>query len=534
MPPPYAILSHTWRKNEISFQDMTSCADVQSKPEYDKIRNSSRKALHQKLDFIWIDSCCIDKSSSAELSEAINSMFRWYKDAVVCFAYLEDLPIGQSTATKPELERCRWFTRGWTLQELIAPKEVRFYDRGWNCRGTKETLQDSISSITAIKTHVLLGKHLNRLGSIPVAERMSWASRRETTRQEDMAYCLLGIFGVNMALIYGEGANAFTRLQEEIIKRTNDLSIFAWDSRGRSSGPYCGLLAESPAEFSRVSPSLFTDTRFFTTEFTVTNRGLRMTTELWVPPNLASFNRDRLGYFLCLSHSPSSSNTFIGIHLKKVGQSSFVRISDKPLTADYLQSTEPDREESFRLQTIYIATSYSTETSLDTMMKSPPCHFPAHAAFRVSGVAPRAGWDVFDRLLHAGGAGFSSFFGVICFEVSDTGNETEASIKLGLLINLLGGAGPECSLFKWQGTAQQQMGVAFEQGSEAVLPQTVMRAMLAMSHGTNVDYHFGSGHFRVSASMRREIVKEISAEPLHTVHLQRLKSANGEDWVALD
>ncbi len=134
--PPYAILSHTWRDSEISFQDMTTCADVQSRPEYDKIRDSGREAVRYNLEYVWIDTCCIDKSSSAELSEAINSMFRWYRDAALCFAYLEDLPIGQGAATKLELERCRWFTRGWTLQELIAPAAVRFYDRGWNDRGT--------------------------------------------------------------------------------------------------------------------------------------------------------------------------------------------------------------------------------------------------------------------------------------------------------------------------------------------------------------------------------------------------------------
>ncbi|KAK0718674.1 hypothetical protein B0T26DRAFT_741525 [Lasiosphaeria miniovina] len=219
--PPYAILSHTWRDSEISFQDRTTYADI--------------------------DTCCIDKSSSPELSEAINSMFRWYRDSAVCFAYLEDLPIGQGAATKLELERCRWFTRGWTLQELIVPTAVRFYDRGWNDRGTKAALRGAVSRITGVRLGVLLGEDLSRLGSIPVAVRMSWASRRTTTLPEDMA------------LIYGEGANAFIRLQEEIIKRINDLSILAWDSRERCRiGPYCGILAASPADFAHASRNFAT------------------------------------------------------------------------------------------------------------------------------------------------------------------------------------------------------------------------------------------------------------------------------------
>lgn len=532
VPPPYAILSHTWRKSEISFQDMTGCADVQSKPEYDKIRDSSREALRYKLDFIWIDSCCIDKSSSAELSEAINSMFRWYKDAVLCFAYLEDLPIGRGAATEAELEKCRWFTRGWTLQELIAPKEVRFFDGGWNDRGTKQTLQDALSRITAIKTDVLLGRHLNRLGSIPVAERMSWASRRETTRHEDMAYCLLGIFGVNMALIYGEGVNAFTRLQEEIIQRTNDLSILAWDSRGRSrSGPYCGVLAESPAEFAQVPRGFSASSRTMMTEFTVTNRGLRISTELWVPSDPASFGRG-YGYFLCLSDARVLP--FVGIQLKKVGRSHFVRISDKLLTADHLNFNNMDLNESMRLQTIYIATSHSTDTGLDNVAGWSLFHFPVHPVFTVHRVAPRAGWDVFNRLLHTGGAGMSSFFGIVLINVSDIGDGGKQPVKLGVLIQEAD-TNSLCDIFKWEGAAQQQMEPVFENDSEVVFPTALTWVLSAMSFGPHVDYRFKSGHFRVSVSMRREVVREISAKPLYSIHLRRLRrSKDGNRWVSLD
>ncbi|KAK3905972.1 HET-domain-containing protein [Staphylotrichum tortipilum] len=530
IPPPYAILSHTWRDTEISFRDMTTCADVWSRPACDKIYGSVRKAVRHHLDYVWIDTCCIDKSSSAELSEAINSMFRWYKDAAVCFAYLEDLPVGQGDATEAELGRCRWFTRGWTLQELIAPDEIQFYDRGWNDRGTKEALQDALSHITGIGKDVLLGRNLSRLGSIPVAERMSWASRRRTTRQEDMAYCLLGIFDVNMPMIYGEGTKAFIRLQEEIIKRTNDLSILAWDSRGRSrAGRYCGVLSESPAEFAHVPRGLSTSTRSFTTEFAVTNSGLRITTELWVSSNPTAFNRSHLGYFLCLSDDRKPP--FVGIHLKKFDRDHFVRISDKPLTVDYLNSNNIDWTESARLQTIYIATSYFPQAALDIMVEWPPIHFPAHPAFTLTAVAPRASWDVFDRIFHTGVRGISGFVGVVCVDVLGIGGTPRGAAKLGVVVRAMG---KECSLFKWEGLAQQQMESVFEKAPELVSQEALSRALDPVLRGPCVEYRFGSDHFRVSASIEKEVINEISPGPLYSVHIRGFrKSAGRKDWVSL-
>ncbi len=530
IPPQYAILSHTWRDTEISFRDMTTCAEVRSRPAYDKIYGSVREALRHRLDYIWIDSCCIDKSSSAELSEAINSMFRWYKDAAVCFAYLDDLPVGHGHATEAELGRCRWFTRGWTLQELIAPNEIRFYDRGWNDRGTKGTLLDALSHVTGIGKDVLLfGRNLGRLGSIPVAERMSWASHRVTTRQEDMAYCLLGIFDVNMAMIYGEGTNAFTRLQEEIIKRTNDLSILAWDSRGRSrAGQYCGVLSESPAEFAHVPRGLSTSSRSFTTEFAVTNSGLRITTELWVPSDPATFSRSHLGYFLCLSDDRKPP--FVGIHLKKFGRDQFVRISDKPMMVDYLNSNNIDWTESARLQTIYIATSYSSQAALNAMVEWPPVHFPAHPAFAISAVAPRASWDVFDRIFYTGVRGISGFVGVVCIDVLDIGSPRGAT-KLGVVVRA---TGKECSLFKWEGMAQQQMESVFEKAPELVSQEALSRALGPILRDPHVDYRFGSDHFRVSAAMEEEATNEISRGPLYSVHLRVFRRGAGKkEWVFL-
>jgi len=176
--------------------------------------------------------CCIDKTSSAELSEAINSMFRWYQKASVCYAYLADVLKDTDPDKDPEeFSRSRWFTRGWTLQELVAPKNVVFYSRSWKNIGTKERLCNTISTITGIDIDTLLGEDVT---FVSVANKMSWASGRRTTRTEDMAYCLLGIFDVNMPLLYGEGKKAFLRLQEEILRSSYDHSLFAW-GRGTAS-----------------------------------------------------------------------------------------------------------------------------------------------------------------------------------------------------------------------------------------------------------------------------------------------------------
>ncbi|KAM0265092.1 hypothetical protein ACHAPA_007952 [Fusarium lateritium] len=212
-----------------------------------------------KYDYIWVDTCCIDKSSSAELSEAINSMFRWYAESTVCIAFLEDVTLSESKeATKNAFVNSRWFTRGWTLQELIAPGKVIFYDRDWNRLGTRAELKDDIKPITGISdellntTHHMMEIKQRQLVQYSVAEKMYWAARRETTRPEDIAYCLLGIFDINMPLLYGEGqTKAFKRLQEEIIKSTDDESIFAWrQPRYRVVGKtYWSLLASSPSAF---------------------------------------------------------------------------------------------------------------------------------------------------------------------------------------------------------------------------------------------------------------------------------------------
>ncbi|KAK2758016.1 hypothetical protein FQN54_004422 [Arachnomyces sp. PD_36] len=320
--PPYAILSHTWDKEEVTFQDLQGPKSVcANKFGYDKISHTCQQALKDGLDYAWVDTCCIDKSSSTELSEAINSMFRWYEKAVVCYAYLADVPPNSELHGKTSLfASSRWFTRGWTLQELLAPGELVFFSSDWTEIANRNDLTSEISTITGIDRSFLLTSNNKDIspnispntlgedvGSAPwstsrsgalsrasIAERMSWASTRETTRTEDTAYCLLGIFGIHMPLIYGEGKMAFIRFQEEIMKRYDDHSIFAWGirsgtrlvrttkylatRRGVSSRqlPSLGFLAESPAEFEGSRNVLPWDSAKISTPFSVTNKGIQI------------------------------------------------------------------------------------------------------------------------------------------------------------------------------------------------------------------------------------------------------------------
>ncbi|PMD30328.1 hypothetical protein L207DRAFT_396175, partial [Hyaloscypha variabilis F] len=206
--------------------------------QYRKIEYCCKQACQDDLQWVWVDTCCVDKTSTAELSEAINSMFRWYQHAKICYVYLEDVLYNGGPIDAPYLvstfKSSRWFTRGWTLQELLAPQDLVFFDRNWRFLGTKEYMASSgdiLSSVTRIDNKFLLSDdrfwHLRDDGPC-IAEIMSWAADRKTTRIEDTSYCLLRLFDINMPLLYGEGRKAFFRLQEELIKCSNDPSLFAW------------------------------------------------------------------------------------------------------------------------------------------------------------------------------------------------------------------------------------------------------------------------------------------------------------------
>ena len=289
---PYAILSHTWGKEEVSFQDMHNLELARQKAGFWKIDMTCTQALEDGLGYAWVDTCCIDKTSSAELQEAINSMFAWYAHATYCYAYICDVKVTEDddTVSEADFKRSNWFSRGWTLQELLAPRDVLFYDENWIYFGSRSGLKWGIAERTGIDAVLLidgfmagfepplseqfelmdlvyLRKQLNRrqLSRYSIAQRMSWAADRKTTRIEDRAYSLLGIFGIAMPLLYGEGRRSFTRLQEEIVRVSRDLSILAWENIEKrdmnddaDDGVQC-LFAVSPDAFRDCGTISFHD-----------------------------------------------------------------------------------------------------------------------------------------------------------------------------------------------------------------------------------------------------------------------------------
>ncbi|EKJ76898.1 hypothetical protein FPSE_02896 [Fusarium pseudograminearum CS3096] len=290
--PPYAILSHRWgdNKDEVSFSDMKNGST--KKVGMAKVLGCCEQAKKDEIKYIWIDTCCIDKGSSTELEEAINSMFQWYRKASVCYTYMSDVPKGDNI-WDPASKFCTssWFQRGWTLQELLAPVESRFYDQEWNLIGTKADLSSEIGNITDIPRKFLLGWADFRRAS--VAQRMSWAAKRKTKRIEDMAYCLLGIFNISMPMIYGEGAKAFERLQSKILVQTTDDSILAWgtfdtDLSGQSTkisqAVSAGAFASSPKDFARCG-RIVSNTQIFKPSSTITISGGYVNTSLTIHRN---------------------------------------------------------------------------------------------------------------------------------------------------------------------------------------------------------------------------------------------------------
>jgi hypothetical protein len=239
--PPYATLSHTWGEDheEVNFNDLT-IGPRKTKAGYKKLRFCAQQAARDGLQHFWVDTCCIDKSNNTELSEAINSMFRWYRNAAKCYVYLSDVSTNDHDQINLSLlswesafRKSRWFTRGWTLQELLAPPSVEFFCSKGKRLGDKRSLERQLHEITGIAVQALQGTPLSEFS---FNDRLSWAKTRQTKREEDKAYSLLGIFNIHMPLIYGEGmASAFKRLQEEIDKNlrpgqdcTYKTMVYSW------------------------------------------------------------------------------------------------------------------------------------------------------------------------------------------------------------------------------------------------------------------------------------------------------------------
>jgi len=343
----YAILSHTWDGNrEISYQDIQDVEKARAKPGFAKVAGTCDIARSKKIKYAWIDTCCIDKTSSAELSEAINSMFQWYKQAHVCYVYLSYFePLPNSLNEKARLEmvdsrlrKCRWFTRGWTLQELVAPKKLEFFDRGWNFIGSKEDLERTLFEVTGIDGAIL--RDSSGLESIPIGRRMSWAVGRETTRIEDRAYSLLGIFNINMPLLYGEGTRAFFRLQQHIASQSNDLSLIAWRYKTGTDNDdfpmFSGVFADTPDAFwSCTTLRRHGDYLATAREFSITNMGMRISggTLLENSSDNNTSSSSEMEFLLgldCIVMTEEDDNgddglaRWVAIRLKKVGDT-FVR-----------------------------------------------------------------------------------------------------------------------------------------------------------------------------------------------------------------
>jgi hypothetical protein len=361
--PSYAILSHTWDKVELTYQDLQhSGYDVHQ--GFDKVRGCCLKARTLKLEWAWIDTCCIDKTSSSELSEAINSMFRWYEVANVCLVYLSDL--SYKWENDEGFVASRWFTRGWTLQELLAPKTLRFFDRGWRHIGTI----DAHSPDSKLKNLVTKASGIHNLDnymSASIACKMSWAAKRKTTRVEDQAYSLMGLFNVNMPLLYGEGSNAFYRLQLEILKESDDESIFAW-SHPRTFRS--GLLATSVESFAGSADVACCDywrlpslgiAGYNRPSYYMSNKGLCFT---GTPLMLTSHAADRkLGGCVvvvvplnCIRHADNLEPP-ICLYLQRPGGADheWVRIlAHQVLSLDYMQQRRVKNDVENRLQSFYI------------------------------------------------------------------------------------------------------------------------------------------------------------------------------------
>ncbi|KIW29916.1 uncharacterized protein PV07_05701 [Cladophialophora immunda] len=323
--PDYVILSHRWRDKEVSFQDIEhrkagdGTEELERLEGADKILRCCKEARNMGFKYVWIDTCCINKTDQVELTQALNSMFVWYRQAQVCYAYLSDVPSDEDPLKEgSKFRQSKWFTRGWTLQELVAPQYVIFFAGDWKEIGTKSSFQELIIEVTGIPEQVLL---TNSAGEISVAQRMSWAAKRKTSVVEDQAYCLLGLFNVKMQMTYGEGREAFRRLQLEIMKVSDDHTIFAW--AGKRHPPKGGLLATSPRDFAHCrnvrrlgeSPA-----------FSMTNKGIIMKLPL-IPQGQNVF----LGILSCQRKRAAhyQDRYPLGIYLERVGgegSTSYVRV----------------------------------------------------------------------------------------------------------------------------------------------------------------------------------------------------------------
>ncbi|RDL35384.1 uncharacterized protein BP5553_07315 [Venustampulla echinocandica] len=359
--PRYAILSHRWGapEEELTFPDIQKGLTLTKGKGYEKITGCCEQAIRDGYEYVWIDTCCIDKSSSAELSEAINSMYAWYSGSGTCYVYLSDVPgekeLEDHSKEKSAFRMSEWFRRGWTLQELIAPSSVIFYADNWVLIGEKSDMADLIHDITNIDIGALKNQ---RDRPISVAKMMSWATGRVTTRDEDRAYSLMGLFGVNMPTLYGEGSKAFIRLQEEIMRTTYDQSLFAWEMNGTAPR---GLLAASPNEFAGSADVVLMDYNEFAVQFgnkdpkpeyNSTNFGIRIQLPLEQIDNGEIYK----AYLACTTQN---SDIPVSITLRGSPRAAIDTYERVDIPAPNLDNTKPIRLSDIPVKDIYVSSPNS-------------------------------------------------------------------------------------------------------------------------------------------------------------------------------
>jgi len=483
--PSYAILSHTWGDDEITYQDMQRLEEggaaavfgsrrVKQKKGYPKVEAAAGLAKRDGFDYIWIDTCCIDKSSSAELSEAINSMYRWYEQSSICYAFLSDVaPRGREAPHEAgsTFRLSRWFTRGWTLQELIAPRQVHFFCSDWTLLGSKietDTKEKNnwgigvnlLSSITGIDRRVLSATIT--VEEISVAARMSWASLRNTTREEDIAYCLLGIFAVNMPLLYGEGKRAFLRLQEAILHETDDQSLLAWRYEAPPdplAAPLHGLLSPSPLYFKHSSeirplPPLLTGDPV---PPTLSSQGLNI--QLYLRPihNKASYSdrySDQLHDYhaiLDCSVRDKGQERYPAITLRRLYGKQFARVRPELITKLKAPGLEvPLDGEGYkpiyvRQKPVWILPDFIIEETPDDAGS-----LSGREYYTVRDVWPREQWDASSRSLKSLQPRINRVMGVFRFG-DPAGDYGDAFIAVGIRRGASGQTRPWVSRLSWSG-----------------------------------------------------------------------------------
>lgn len=422
--PPYAILSHCWEEEEVIFSDLQDLDAARRKKGFVKIENTCAQAIKDGFDYCWIDTCCIQKDSSAELSEAINSMFAWYKSSSKCYAYLADVKDSDDFAES------KWFTRAWTLQELLAPSHIQtdaetgmeFFSRDWVSLGSKGGLSTTISKITGIPKEYLERTSLDKAS---ISMRMSWAAERQATRSEDIAYSLLGIFDVNMPLLYGEGKyKAFRRLQEEIMKISEDETLFAWESTEiKLDGSSTDVLASGPMDFSEAADLVPFGSDEPVPPYNMTHRGLRIWISLYdlreaskysVDPRhsirplrspVMIFVHDELVWAALRCHVAHDYHHYVMIPLRHLAADMYCRDTS---TSVALVPTTIALPSGGNLREIYIRNNRTSSISNSTHRRHGIFIRNIPHGYKIRGVMPKQAWDAKSNILQSTGRSMGS------------------------------------------------------------------------------------------------------------------------------